>query len=643
VDFFTRQERSRRTTRILVGLFSLAVIGTVTAVTLATAILLGIYQNPVTAGGPPAQAPAEWLLGHSSELVVIAILTAAFIGLASLYRIVTLARGGGQVARLLGATEVASQPRDLLQKRLVNVVEEISIASGAPVPEIYVLEHEQGINAFAAGLSPSDAAIAITRGALERLTRSELQGVIAHEFSHILNGDMRLNQQLMGLSFGILVVSLVGRWLLRSVRIRTSRRGGGAVAMALGIGATLMIIGSIGLFFSRLIKAAVSRQREQLADASAVQFTRDRMGLADALKKIGGYTGELVARNSEEVAHMLFTRGGHAFRGWFATHPPIVQRILALDPSFKPGDYPNAAHILPGSDVTDDDPIRQAFSESAGAVAETNPLNLVGEIAPYAVAIALRRSIPESIDHAAHSRELSLLLLLALGLSRDAVVRNRQLEILGRQLGSTRSAKCRNLALELDGLDVRYRLPIVELSVPALKNRPTEQIDFVIDLLRRMAEENPEPRLFDFVLLRVLESYVSTSATVASDAQARQPALSGRAAVAALLECVAAYGHAEPQAALAAYRAGLRHVLRQAQEPAAAPDFDPTQRPRKLEALDTALRQLAGLRPKLKQRVLAGVLACIRHDRQVAVEEAELFRAIAAVLGCPTAPAANEH
>jgi Zn-dependent protease with chaperone function len=523
----------------------------------------------------------------------------------------------------------------------VNVVEEISIASGAPVPEIFVLEHEQGINAFAAGLTPSDAAIAVTRGALERLTRSELQGVIAHEFSHILNGDMRLNQHLMGLSFGILVVSLVGRWLLRSVRIRTSRRGNGAIAMALGLGATLMMIGSIGLFFSRLIKAAVSRQREQLADASAVQFTRDQLGLAGALKKIGGYTGELAARNSEEVAHMLFTRGGQAFRGWFATHPPIDQRIQALDPSFKAGDYPDVTQVLPASEVREDDAIRQAFAGSAGTNTHANLLDQIGEIAPYAVATAMRRSIPESIDHAAHSRELSLLLLLALGLSHEATVRTQQLEFLERQLGGPRSAKCRALALELDGLDDQYRLPIVELSVPALRNRPAEQIDFVIDLLRRMAVENPEPRLFDFVLLRVLESYVVTSATAAREPQAQQPPLSARAAVANLLECVAAYGHADPSAALAAYRAGLGHVLPNMQA-SASPDFDPTQKARKLETLDTALWRLGRLRPKVKQRVLAGVLACIRHDHHIAVEESELFRAIAAVLGCPTAPAGSE-
>jgi Zn-dependent protease with chaperone function len=322
VDFFARQEQSRRTTRILVGLFLLAVAATVTAVTVAAAIFIGMYRNPYGTGQSSGVSPVDWLTANANELLLIAGLTAAFIGLASLYRVLSLSSGGGQVARLLGAAEVAADTTDPLERRLVNVVEEMAIASGTPVPEVFVLQEEQGINAFAAGLTTSDAAVAVTRGTLERLNRAELQGVIAHEFSHILNGDMRLNQQLMGLSFGILALAQIGRWLLRGMRVRTGRKSNGAAMMGLAIGVTLILIGSIGLFFSRLIKAGVSRQREMLADASAVQFTRDRAGLAGALKKIGGYTGTLVGRNSEEVAHMLFSRGARAFRGWFATHPP---------------------------------------------------------------------------------------------------------------------------------------------------------------------------------------------------------------------------------------------------------------------------------------------------------------------------------
>lgn len=638
MDFFARQEQSRRTTRILIGLFLLAVAATVTAVTIAAAIFIGMYRNPY-GSGPFAGSPAAgWLNANANELLLIAGLTAAFIGLASLYRVISLSRGGGQVARLLGATEVPADTKDLLERRLVNVVEEMAIASGTPVPEVFVLQEEQGINAFAAGLTTSDAAVAVTRGALERLDRAELQGVIAHEFSHILNGDMRLNQQLMGLSFGILALAQIGRWLLRGVRIRSGRRSNGAAMMGLAIGATLILIGSIGLFFSRLIKAGVSRQREMLADASAVQFTRDRAGLAGALKKIGGYTGTLVGRNAEEVAHMLFSRGARAFRGWFATHPPLDERILALDPSFTPGDYPRVSEPLPSVAADLDAPPTQGFAPGAGTAADADIIGQAGTLAPHSVAAAIRHAIPEPLDHAAHSRELSLLLVLALGLSRNGTTRTRQLELLEQQLGTARRAKCGSLAAELDELDEQYRLPLLELSMPALKHRPAEQLTFVLDLLHRVTALNPEERLFDYVLLRLLERYLESTALAETAARTRRPKLSASGAVIDLLRCVAAHGHDDAGSALGAFRAGVARVADEARR-IPEPSFASMESARELRPLDAALERLAVLRPKQKQRVLGGVLACIHHDRQISVAELELFRVIAASMDCPMPPA----
>ncbi|MCZ6498075.1 MAG: M48 family metalloprotease, partial [Gammaproteobacteria bacterium] len=237
MDFFTQQERSHRATRVLVVMFLLAVALIVLAVTLVVAFILRLYMDPY---GPQSVINggsfAAWIVENGTLLAGVAALTALFISLASLYRTATLSRGGGQVARMLGATEVTGEGSDPLRRRLLNVVEEMAIASGIPVPEIFVLEEEQGINAFAAGLTPADAAIAVTRGALEKLTRAELQGVIAHEFSHVLNGDMRLNQRLMGLSFGILILALMGRWLLYSMRFTRRSRSGGGLAAAAGVG-----------------------------------------------------------------------------------------------------------------------------------------------------------------------------------------------------------------------------------------------------------------------------------------------------------------------------------------------------------------------------------------------------------------------
>jgi len=618
-----------------VGLFLLAVAATVTAVTTATAVLLAMYRQPYRTGNLADWTPVHWLSGNGGELLTIASVTAGFIGLASLYRIASVANGGGQVARLLGATEISPGTSDVLQRRLVNVVEEMAIASGTPVPEIFVLEHEQGINAFAAGLTPEDAAIAVTRGALDRLTRAELQGVVAHEFSHILNGDMRLNQQLMGLSFGILALSLMGRWLIRSVRFQARGRSSGAAMIAVALGATLAAIGAIGLFFSRLIKAGVSRQREMLADASAAQFTRDPLGLASALKKIGGYTGSLVARNTEEVAHMLFTRGAWSFRGWFATHPPLDERIQALDPSFTPGDYPDASEVVPTGHLADETVVQLSAPGPVPTLRDEQIVGQAGRIASNEVAATLLVRIPEPIDHAAHSRELSFLLVLALGLSRDSAARQPQLELLEGQLGAVRAAKCLELAAELDAVDDEYRLPVLELSMPALKQRPTAQLDFLMDLLRRMTELNDNETLFDYVLVRVLESYLRTSPHRLTITRSSG---SAQSAVVNLLSCVAAFGHDDPAAALSAYRAGMDRIFSK-RSGGAEPDFAALGAVRKLAVLDTALARLNRLHPKAKRRVLEGVLACIREDRQITTAELELFRAIAATLGCPMPPA----
>ncbi len=264
----------------------------------------------------------------------------AIIVLASFYKTMVLGGGGGVVARSLGGVRISADTTDPLQRRLLNVVEEMAIASGVPMPEVYLLEQESGINAFAAGHNTSNAAIGVTRGTLTTLNRAELQGVIAHEFSHILNGDMRLNVRLMGLLFGLLVIALIGRTVLRgATRVRGDRKGG--VMIVLLIAVAVLIIGYVGLFFGRLIQAAVSRSREALADASAVQFTRDPNGLRGALVKIGASAAGSRVGNPEveEVAHMLFAPGMSRF---FATHPPLLERLKAIDPRFDPKEIDSA-------------------------------------------------------------------------------------------------------------------------------------------------------------------------------------------------------------------------------------------------------------------------------------------------------------
>ena len=274
MDFFAAQSRAIRTSRWLVLWFALCVLGVIA--------VLCVLAGMALAGSP-------W----SPDLFLpIALASSAIIGGGSAFKHMQLSAGGAVVARDLGGRQVDPGTRDPLERRLLNVVEEMSIASGVPVPEVWLMDDENGINAFAAGTDPANAVIGVTRGCLERLDRAKLQGVVAHEFSHILNGDMKLNMRLTGWIFGLVMISMLGRMMLESLRFarfRSSRDAGKAIAVIALIGLAIWLVGWIGSMFAKLLQAAVSRQREFLADSSAVQFTRHPEGLAGALKKIGGY------------------------------------------------------------------------------------------------------------------------------------------------------------------------------------------------------------------------------------------------------------------------------------------------------------------------------------------------------------------
>jgi Zn-dependent protease with chaperone function len=606
VDFFARQEASRRTSRALVGVFLLAFVLVALATTIVVTAALRLYteNNSLFLG---TESWSQWL--------------------------------GGHVALSLGGTRVTGDGNDPLERRFVNVVEEIALAAGLPVPEIYVLEQESAINAFAAGRTGKDAAIAVTRGALERLTRSELQGVIAHEFSHILNGDMRLNQQLIGLSFGILVLSLIGRWLLRSMRYSRPSRGrnGGGIAAAMAIAVALLIIGWIGVLLSRLIKAGVSRNRERLADASAVQFTREPDGLAGALKKIGGYSARIESVDTEEVSHMLFEGRSSAFAGWFATHPPLLERIRTLEPDFDPRDLPTSVEPLPLPRTAEaaESGAAGLVGASALAQASASPLERAGEIAGPA-GRALHEAIPDELRHATRSREGSLLLIVALAVSSDAATRSKQLAFVEQQLGATRTDLCKRLLGELDRAAAELRLPLLELTLPALRQRPHAELTYLAELTSRVQALETTPRLFDFVLMRLVRAYLRDVHGVAPAPRRTTRALDAREAVRVLLATVAAFGTEQASAARAAYAAGIASVGWTAE--AGAPTFEPPAALRDLERLDAALAALGSIRPREKQRVLRGVFAAIRADAVTATEERELFRVIAVALDCPLPP-----
>ena len=640
MNFFDAQDRARRTTRRLVFVYVLAAAMIVLGVTLVVGAALFNFTQAgygiTLAGFVEQQAPILLGTAIAASLLIVG---------ATLYKTAVLSAGGGRVAKDLGGTQISNDVGDPLRQRLRNVVEEMAIAASIPVPEIYVLERESGINAFAAGYAPGDAAIAVTRGALELLDRDELQGVIGHEFSHILNGDMRLNIRLMGVLFGIMVLGLIGRMVLRGGRygaFSSSRRSRGAPAVLI-IGLGLAVLGAIGVFFARIVKSGVSRQREYLADASAVQFTRQTGGLANALKKIGGYEAHSYLRETdpEEVSHMLFGTGSR-LSGLFATHPPLTDRIRALDPTFKESDYPQVD--LRNSKVARDtaaaqEQIAGVSAAVAGAAVSMLPERVasnVGQPTDQQLEIAgrLRRSVPETLYDAAHSSELAYLLTIALILDRSGRGITRQLALADDRLGPARARLVRQYYEQLLDTGPEYRLPLLEIAFPALRRRPPPQLAYLVELASRMIEVDGDIDLYEYCFYRILVSSLAQALEPARPRRHRRATRKPvRDAAVDLLRIIAQQGHENQVAAERAFHAGLAVFGAWAQ----AADFHSDQE-FSAARLDRHLDLLVALNSEGRQMLITAVSAVVLHDRKITIAEIELMRAVCASLDCPLPP-----
>lgn len=622
MDFFEQQARARRSSTRLVVLFALAVAGMVLAIDLAVLLVAG----------------TNWPL-----LAFTTLATLAVIGLGSLYRLASLRGGGDAVALQFGGTPVPHDTSDASLRRLRNVVEEISIASGVPVPSLYVMEGESAINAFAAGYSPSDAAIAVTRGALDRLNRDELQGVIAHEFSHVANGDMRLNIRLMGVLFGILMISLIGRKVLY---LGGSRDRNAAAVMVAALVA--LVVGSIGMFFGRMIKASVSRSRERLADASAVQFTRQTTGLAGALKKIAGLSdgSRLSDRaDAEEASHMLFG-DGVGFSGLFATHPPILERIQALEPGFRSEQLERLRGqwaLTPPSGLQEDRMMgldaQSAPLPPRDARLDVTPPMVAAQVGSpeaddYRRADAIVHAMPPALRALAQSREAVVPMVLGLLLDDEAALRGRQLPEITARMGDEVARE----ALALHGGDLQQlhpmqRLPLAALAFPVLRRRPRPELETLLDTVHAIVHCDGRVSLFEYCLGRLLEVQLRESLDPARHARFGRRKPGGvRREFATLLAVVAHAGNpGDPAAAQRAYLAGLQRVLPRDHLPYAPPANG-------VLALDEVWPALDALEPLAKQLMVEAVTAAASHDGRISVAESELLRTICGVLHCPLPP-----
>ena len=630
MDFFAQQARVRGSSRRLVVLFVLAVVAIVATIDAVVWLTMGHHA----ADGEPVASNLPLLFASSAAVI-------AGIGFSSLFRIMSLSSGGKAVAESVGAVPVPPDTRDPQLRRLRNVIEEVAIAAGVPVPDIYLMADEAGINAFAAGYSASDAAVCVTRGCLDRLSRDELQGVIAHEFSHVLNGDMRLNIRLMGLLFGILVLAIVGRrviWFGGS----GNRRGGGQVWL---IGLALMVVGYIGYFFGRLIQAAVARSRESLADASAVQFTRQTDGIAGALKKIAIFAegSTLQVANKQEVAHMLFGEAG-TFNALFATHPPLLQRIRALEPGFREEELARLAASLQHPTATA--PATPAADKPAAtpgvvpgmAMPSVLPAVLAGGAvvggtasAPrFQRAASVRQAMPSALTGAVQQPESALAVMLALAMSTEAVLQPAQRRIVADAFGDDVLQTVQAFKGEVAQLPPMARLPLASLAFPALKQLPEGRQQTLLVALDALVKADGRVDLNEYCLARLLRLQLKEAS------QPRRAPVDGLKKLPAcrdslILVCtiLASGGCSDEASARRAWLVAMQQAF-PGEAIAWAPPPAAWQAP-----FERALDDLDGLLPVAKELVIQSLVGAIHADGVVSVEEAELLRVICASLHCP--------
>jgi Zn-dependent protease with chaperone function len=632
-DFFEQQNSARRKTFQLVVYFVLAIL---ILIALVYGLLLAISE------------PGPW---WQPELLLLA---AAGVGLvvggASAFKVVQLASGGQAVALMMGGEEVLGTTTDERQKRLLNVVEEMALAAGVPVPPVYVLE-EPGINAFAAGYAPGDSVVAVSQGCLDYLTRDELQGVVAHEFSHILNGDMRLNIRLIGLIFGIMALSIIGRLLMFTSGRRSSGRGdsrGGLVLLGLGV----FVLGLVGAFFGRLIMAAVSRHREYLADASAVQFTRNPDGIGGALKKIGGLAEGSRIDNPQaaEAGHMFFANAfaGAGFAGLLATHPPLVERIRRLDPRFD-GQFQEVRPV--GTDQEEPDgprpdrvppfagiprvpgvpqvplPVLGLANEAASRVGHVDP-----EVISYAH--ALHDGMPDVLRVSAQEPFSARALVYALLLDPETDLRDLQLTRLKAGAEPQDFAETLRLVAPVQALPDTHRLPLLDLAMPALRQMSPRQHRTFRAQVEVLMVADQRLSLFEYTLRCVLHRHLDAQFLPQRQKHPLHHSPQKLAhPVAAVLALLAWEGQPEPDQAAGAFDTGMRGYIGGNHTHRLPPREECS-----LAEFDAALQTLNQSVPAIKRRIVDACAACILANQQVTVREAELLRAICDTLDSPLPP-----
>ncbi len=643
MNFFQHQEYARSKTRWLLFVYFLAVIAIVIAL---DAIFLVVKYFTKSEYSHTLVFPTDIkgvIEADANSLLLFSLGIIVFIGLASLFRMMTLHGGGGKVASALGGTVVEANHPDRSVRRLVNIVEEMAVASGLPVPQVYVLEQESGINAFAAGHQPEDAAVAVTRGALEVFNRDELQGVLGHEFSHILNGDMRMNMRLLGPLFGISLIGMMGNILLRSTarsKARSSRQSSGGALLVLFLGAGLTIIGYIGQLAGRMIKAAISRQREYLADASAVQFTRNKDGIGGALKKIAAWQhGSVLADpGTEEVSHMLFANGMQKqFSSLLATHPPIENRLQRMGIRFDQQELAKLAVKIKQfstnasqqrSSAIDEGMQEHFVDHSVSGFANEYEDSFNDE--SLTSARILLNDIPDKIRVEAESDKTVREVILALLLNSESEIKEQQLKVIRSAGAGINLPRVIEVRQQLDDLSQNLRLPILDLGFPAVRHMTRQTRWDFYNLVERLILLDGQVNSFEYMLSRLLLQMLEENRNPDSSSGKKQIKLHRlQYHLRTLFSVVAIFGHDNEQHAIRAYIAGMDNLFGSQQWPEYYLPVD------WVAHFDAALSTLDRVRPLIKEEIINSLMVVIGFDHDYRIEEYEMLRVISALLHCP--------
>ncbi|PQJ28873.1 M48 family metallopeptidase [Rubritalea profundi] len=646
MNFYEAQDDARRRTKWLIGYFVLAVVGVV----LAIYAILGLYYMSQTvamvdaAGNLMQQQGVFWDL---ERFVTVTVLTTGVILAGNVFKSFQLSGGGAVVARDMGGRQVDPHTTDIDERKLVNVIEEMAIASGVPVPEIWVMDQETGINAFAAGTEPGNAVIGVTRGCIQRLNRSELQGVMAHEFSHILNGDMKLNMRLIGWLFGIMMLSIIGRQLMfhmQFMSMRRSRENNNGALIGLIAAIALLVVGSIGVFFARMIQAAISRQREYLADASAVQFTRDPASIAGALKKIGGqqYGSEVKAGKASEASHMFFADGG-MFSYGFATHPPLDVRIKAIeadwDGEFKDSEIPEV-----GSQAHPTDSRMSGFS--GGAVSHAQPTEVhvqreqwdkLGDMSQTSIEVgsAILQSLEQSWMDACHDRDEAQSMLFGLLLASDRKLRSSEVKFLKKKMGDAAAERAQSWSDVLLAQHSSQKIALIDLSIPTLRKLSHPEYERFIHATQWLIASDGHVDIFEFMLQKLLENHLSSHFEGAKSPRVRYHKLSQlNSGLNVLISTMAGVGASSGEDLESAYAAAAGALSENGSKLSGILPADQCG----LHLVEDALRRLAESTPIMKRDVLHACGLAVMSDGVLGSHEAELLRAVADTMGATIPP-----